>query len=88
MVAEAQNIGLTNADDVVQALDFSVVTNQVEGEILDLAEAVTAEVELVCAKTGSDVSEVKGLLAVVGRARISVRYSHVLRMRGCQRQTS
>lgn len=88
MLAEAQNIGLTNADDVVQALDFSVVTNQVEGEVLDLAKAVTAEVELVCAKTGSDVSEVEGLLAVVRRAGISVGDGHVLQISRSERQVS
>lgn len=77
VLPEETRVLLVDADDVggVDGLAFGVAENR--GDVVDTAEAVAAELEVVGCQTSTDVTQVKGTLAVERVARVTVRDGHV-----------
>jgi hypothetical protein len=61
---------LVHANDVLKLDRGSLSVCAVAVEVLDVSETVAAEAELVSCDTEADIADVKGLFAVVRRARV------------------
>lgn len=70
MLVLETGILLVHADDVLEMDRSTLCISTVAIKILDVTETVAAQGELVSSNTETNVSDIKGLLAVVRCARV------------------
>ena len=77
VLVEDAAILLMEANDVLQLDSATLGVSPVSVEVLNVAQAVAAEAQLVGSDTEADITNIESLLAVVGHTGIAVWHSHL-----------
>lgn len=77
VLVEEAGVLLVKADDVLQLDRVALGIGAVAIEVLDVAETVTSEAELVGGNAHADIANVEGLLPVVRPSRVAIGHCHL-----------